>query len=223
MTTAARARVTWSANPAVSSASGVNFTISGTISVTSPTSGVRWGIGTPRSLTWTHTLGAGQLFNILLSTDGGTTFPTTVAAAVPGGSSSGSYDWVVSGPASTTARIRVVWAASAAVRGTTGNFTMQAAAITVTSPNTAVTWGIGSSRNLTFSHNLGTGQTVNIDLSRDGGTTFSPITTFATTSTTAGTFAWVVTGPATTRARVRVTWVQNPAVTDVSNVNFTIQ
>ena len=126
--------------------------------MTAPATGARWAVGTPRSITWNHTLGAGQLFDILLSTDGGTTFPTTIASSVAGESTSGSYTWVVPGPVTTTARVRVVWAARPATRGTTGNFRMEAPAVTVTSPNTNVAWGVGSTRNLTFSHNLGVGQ-----------------------------------------------------------------
>ena len=38
-----------------------------------------------------------------------------------------------------------------------------------------------------------------------------------------GTFNWTVTGPATTQARVRITWTGNSQVTDTSNVNFAIQ
>ena len=67
-----------------------------------------------------------------------------------------------------------------------------------------------------------TGQVVTIDISRDGGATYSPITTFTTTSASSGSYAGVVTGPATTQGRIRVT-PTNPAVTDISNVNFRIQ
>ena len=321
-TTQARVRVSASANPAVSDMSDVNFTIAGTISVTSPASGVSWGLGSRRTIAWNHTLGAGQTFNILLSTNGGSTFPTTLASGVAGGATSGSYDWVVSGattdagartgrlgdehgrtghdgqlhdpggvrdrdgaqhrgelgdrddavghvepqpgharsgehrrehrrrldldvgrdgrpqlgdttgtyswvvpgPASTTARIRVTWGANSAVTDASNvNFTVANPSVTVTSPNTNVAWAIGSSHNLTFNHNLGTGQVVSIDISRDGGATYSPITTFTTTSATSGSSAWVVTGPATTQGRVRVTWTTNPTVTDISNVNFRIQ
>jgi hypothetical protein len=321
-TTQARVRVSASANAAVSDMSNVNFTISGMISVTSPASGVRWGLGSHRTIAWNHTLGAGQAFNVLLSTNGGSTFPTTLASGVAGGATSGSYDWVVSGATTTQARIRVVWTANTAVLGTTSNFRIEAAVVTVTAPNTAVSWAvgtarsitwshnlgtreavnidestdggvtwtslatnvansaettgtytwsvtgptsttarirvtsasnasvfgqsavnftvanpfvtvtspntnvnwsIGSSHNLTFSHNLGTGQVVSIEISRDGGATYSPITTFTTTSATSGSYAWVVTGPATTQGRVRVTWTTNPAVTDLSNVNFRMQ
>jgi hypothetical protein len=221
--TQARVRVSASADPAVGDTSNVNFTINGTVSMTAPTSGVRWAIGTPRTITWNHTLGAGQVFDILLSTDGGTTFPTTIASGVPGGATSGAYAWTVPGPVTTTARVRVQWVARPATRATSANFRMEDPTVTVTSPNTNVAWGIGSTRSLNFSHNLGVGQNVAIDVSRDGGATYSPITTFTTTSATSGSYSWVVTGPATIQARIRVTWTANATVTDVSNVNFRIQ
>jgi len=323
-TTQARIRLSASDTPSVADASDVNFTISGTISLTAPPSGSTWTVGSLRTITWNHTLGSGQSFNILLSTNGGASYPTTIASGVAGGTSSGSFSWTVPGPATTTARIRVVWAPLTTVQGSTGNFTMAVLSpaitltspnaavnwaigttrsitwnhnlgtqeavnidkstdggaswtsiatnvansgpttgsyswtvaapasttarirvrwaanpaisgqsgvnftvanpfLTVTSPNTTVAWSIGSSHNLTFTHNLGTGQQVQIALSRDGGTTFTPLTTFTTTSATSGSSPWVVTGPATSQCRIRVSWAANPAVTDQSNVNFRIQ
>jgi hypothetical protein len=48
----------------------------------------------------------------------------------------------------------------------------------------------------------------------------SPVTNSAVTQ---GTFAWVVSGPAAAlSARIRVTWITNPAVSDFSNANFSI-
>ena len=222
-TTQARIRVSASADPTASDTSNVNFTISGTVSVTSPTSGVRWGLGSRRTITWNHTLGAGQTFDILLSTDGGTTFPTTLASGVAGGATSGSWDWVVAGATSTTARVRVAWTANTAVRGTTSNFRIEAAAVTVTAPNTNVNWAIGTTRSITWSHNLGTSEAVNIDESLDGGTTWTSIATNVVNSAVAtGTYSWLVPGPASTTARIRVTWASSPAVTDISNVNFRV-
>ena len=102
--------------------------------------------------------------------------------------------------------------------------TLAPAAITVTAPNTNVNWTVNSTRNITWSHNLGTSETMVIELSRDGGSTWVALGTAPpTTGNTSGTFSWLVTGPVTTTARVRVTWVRNSAVHDVSNANFRIQ
>ena len=60
--------------------------------------------------------------------------------------------------------------------------------MTLTAPNTAVTWAIGSTQAITFTHNLGVGATVVIDLSRDGGASWATINpAFVTTSATTGT------------------------------------
>jgi hypothetical protein len=103
-------------------------------------------------------------------------------------------------------------------------FTLAAPTITVTSPNTNVNWAMGSIHNLTWTHNLGMAETVQIELSRDGGTTWSVFAAAAAnTANTSGAFSWTTTGPATTSARIRVTWSSQPAVSDTSNVNFRIQ
>jgi hypothetical protein len=222
-TTRARVRVSWAADPNVASVSPLDFTISGSINFTAPTGSSTWLIGRAHTIAWNHTLGAGQTFDIDLSTDNGATFGVLVARGVPAGPTSGNFDWTVPGPVSTTVRLRVTWTGSAAVTRTSGAFKMADPFVRVTSPNTNVLWTAGTIRNLTFADNLGTGQVLHLELSRDGGLTFEPITSFTTTSATSGTFAWTVTGPPTTQARVRVTWSANSAVTDPSDVNFRIR
>jgi hypothetical protein len=222
-TTAARVRVSWAANPGVGSVSAMSFTISGTISTTAPTGAASWGIGSQRTITWNHNLGAGQSFNITLSTNGGTSFPTTIATGVSAGATSGSYAWVVSGPPSTTARIRVAWASSSAVAGTTGSFTMAAPAITLTAPTTAVNWAIGTTRAITWTHNLGTQEAVSIDESTDGGVSWIPIaTSIPNAGNATGNYNWLVTGPTSTTARIRVRWAANPVVAGQGSVNFAV-
>jgi hypothetical protein len=67
-------------------------------------------------------------------------------------------------------------------------------------------------------------ESVGIELARDGTNYTETIaSSVINTANTTGTFNWIVTGPLTTTARIRVTWKTNPAVTDISNVNFKIQ
>src|SRR5262249_3375392 len=136
---------------------------------------------------------------------------------------SSSYVWVVTSPATTQARIRATWTSNTSGSDVSdGGFSIGGAAITVTGPHGAGGLPIGSTFPITFTHNLGVGQLVNLDVSRNGGVTWSPITTVTTTSDTVGTYPWVLTGPATTQARVRASWASNTAVTDSSDVNFTL-
>jgi hypothetical protein len=58
------------------------------------------------------------------------------------------------------------------------------------------------------------------ELSRDGGSTW--VTLFSSTAND-GVEAWTVSGPATTKARVRLRSVQTPALVDISDANSTIQ
>jgi hypothetical protein len=95
-------------------------------------------------------------------------------------------------------------------------------AVTVTVPNTAVKWGIGTVQRVQWSHNLGAGSLVMVEISRDGGATYSVMAASVKNAATKGTYDWTVTGPAATQARIRVSSVSSPAVADVSNVNFAI-
>jgi len=96
--------------------------------------------------------------------------------------------------------------------------------VTVTSPNTAVSWAVGSTHAITWNHTLGSGSTMRLELSRNGGTSWELINaSVSNAGGTTGSYNWVVTAPTTTTARVRATWTGNSRVTDISNVNFTIR
>jgi hypothetical protein len=89
------------------------FTVSNTadtqapvVTVTSPTGGESWAIGSSHPVTWTATDNvAVTAVDLAWSTNGGTSFPDTIAAGVP---NTGSYAWTVARLPSTTARVRVV-------------------------------------------------------------------------------------------------------------------
>jgi serine protease len=90
--------------------------------------------------------------------------------------------------------------------------------IQVTSPNGGESWLIGSIHTISWTTSNVTG-TVKIDLSRDAGSTWATI--FSNT-TNDGSESWNVTGPATTHARIKVVSLANPAISDISDADFTI-
>ena len=95
--------------------------------------------------------------------------------------------------------------------------------MTVTSPNTAVTWLVGSVHAITWTHNAGVGAQFKIEVSRNSGSTWSLVTAAASSSgATSGSYNWTVTAPRVATARIRVTWTASTGVTDTSNVNFKI-
>jgi hypothetical protein len=91
--------------------------------------------------------------------------------------------------------------------------------ITVTAPNGGQRWGIGDIRNLRWISS-GIRGDVNIQLSRDGGRTWTNL--FRSTPND-GREAWRVTRPATTRARIKICSVRSPSICDTSDANFRIQ
>ena len=103
-------------------------------------------------------------------------------------------------------------------------FTLAAPTILVTAPNSNAIWSLGTVRSINWSHDLGTLESVDIELSRDGGTSWELLASnVPNTGNTSRTYAWTVSGPATTAARIRVRWTFDGTVQDLSNANFRIQ
>jgi hypothetical protein len=194
----------------------------GTITVSAPNTAVSWRASTVQSITYTHNLGAGQPVIIEVSRDGGSTWGP-VASTTTTAATSGTYSWTVSGPPTTTARIRVSSAATPSVNDISNvNFTITNPTVTMSLPNTAVSWQAGSVQSVRASYTLGSGQNINLEISRDGGTTWGPLTTITSTTSSSVTYSWTVTGPTTTAARIRATWAADASVTDINDVNFSI-
>lgn len=76
------------------------------VTVTSPTGGESWALGSVHNVTWTATDDVGvTAVDLAWSVDGGASFPDSIATGVP---NTGSYAWTVSRLPSATARVRVV-------------------------------------------------------------------------------------------------------------------
>ena len=195
--------------------SGLSFTTSNIrITVTSPNGGENWAVGSTQAITWTSEGVTGNV-NIRLSRNGGTSWTTIISNTT----NDGNQNWVVTGPATTQARIRVVSVATPDVFGESdANFSI-VQRITVTSPNGGENWAVGSTQTIIWTSKGVTGN-VNIQLSRNGGTSW---TTIISNTTNDGNQNWVVTGPVTTQARIRVVSVAAPDVFDASDANFTVQ
>jgi len=159
-----------------------------------------------------------------VSRDGGATW-SAEGSVTTTASASASHVWTVTGPAATRGRVRAKWDADPSTSDASDvDFSITGPAVTVTSPNGSGSLLIGNTQTIRFTHNLGVGQSVKLELSRDGGTTWEhPIAVVTTTSATSGSYAWVVAGPATTLARIRASSAADPDVFDISDVNFSIR
>ena len=211
-----------SGNPIIADDSNV-FTISQPVlTVTSPDGGENWPIGSTHEITWTAENVSASQYSISYSVDGpsGTFTPiTTVNGSVT------SYDWPVTGPATTNAVVKVTALDSSGnpiIADDSNVFTISAPVLTVTTPAGGENWPIGSTHEIDWNaQNVNASQYV-ISYSVDGPSgTFTPITTVNGSVTS---YDWPVTGPATTNAVVKVTALDssgNPIIADDSNV-FTI-
>jgi uncharacterized repeat protein (TIGR01451 family) len=197
----------------------------GSITVTRPARAERWVRGTIQTIHWSHNLRAGSTVDIEISRDAGETWTLVAESVANQTGKTGRYDWLVTGPATTLARVRVSWAGNPNVQDVSeGRFVIEEPAITVTTPNAAPSWKIGQTYRVRWAHNLRMSQSVNIAISRDGGGTWTPIAANRpNTALTTGYYDWVVAGPSTTQARIRVSWTGDAGVSDVSNVDFTIR
>jgi hypothetical protein len=191
----------------------------GSLTVTSPSTGVYWMIGTQQTITWNHSFSAGTTSKIEFSRDAGSTW-STVANAVQNGNQIGSYVWTVLGPATSQGRIRVSSSGSSDVSNV--NFSTGAATIAVTSPNLpSDVWRVGQNVTVTWTSNLGPSQNIRLELSKDGGTTYPLVLRASTPSDGSETFA-VQSGWATNAARVRASSVADASKFDISDAPFTV-
>lgn len=90
--------------------------------------------------------------------------------------------------------------------------------ITINSPRGGENWVVGSKQTLMWTSD-GVNYDVRIELSRDGGETWTPIVDSRPVSSN---LTWSVTGPATTQSRIRVTSICDNKISGTSDANFTI-
>jgi subtilisin-like proprotein convertase family protein len=90
--------------------------------------------------------------------------------------------------------------------------------IHVEAPNGGEAWGVGSSQEIRWSSGGLTGD-VMIEVSRDGGSSYTPVIASTPDS---GSYTWAVNGTASANARIRITSLVSPLVSDMSDTAFTI-
>lgn len=92
-------------------------------------------------------------------------------------------------------------------------------ALTMVVPNGGEDWPAGTVQSIRWNSSL-LAENVKIELSRNGGGSYS---TLFSNVPNDGTEPWTVTGPSTSNARIRVSSISSPALSDVSNAAFTIR
>jgi hypothetical protein len=206
------------------------------ITLVAPNGGENWAAGQERYVGWRHRLGEEQSFDVDLSTNNGARWDNvTRGKPIPLpqlGAGVVGVKLIMPKTLVTTALIRVRAAGrSEPADISDATFNLIQPRILVLRPAVADRWVIGTSPSLkgpmvVLSHNLWPDGKFLVDLSRDGGATWQ---TLGETRDNRP-FAWLVRGPATERARIRVRiFHENPAgaqstYVDVigESANFTI-
>jgi hypothetical protein len=175
-----------------------------------PNGGENWASGQERYVGWRHQLGDQQLFDVDLSLDGGSRWETffrgrpqplpRLGAGVVG------VQLITPKRLLSTALIRVRAAGSSEPSDVSdATFSLVPPSIHVLKPTVTDRWVIGTSPAargdmVAVSHNLWPEGRLLVELTRDGGATWRTIGEIQPNAR----FSWAVSGPASTRARIRV-------------------
>jgi sugar lactone lactonase YvrE/lysophospholipase L1-like esterase len=187
-----------------------------TLTLTSPNGGEDWLVGSQHSITWT----AANVAQVRLevSVDNGGAWQTI---AEPVDATLQTYAWTVPNTPTAQALVRVTAVENGAVSDASNAvFTISAPVptLTLTSPNGGEDWLVGSQHSITWT--AANVAQVAIEYSIDDGGAWLPVT--SPLSAAAGTYTWTVPNSPTNQGRVRVTAVENGAVSDASDGPFTI-
>ncbi len=198
-------------NPATIIATSPDF-ITADLSLTAPNGGEEWRAGETEVISWNSSFVT--YVKLEYSVDGGTW--TEIADSIQGGV--GTYSWLVPDELSNQAMVRISYSGDAKVYDQSSS-TFTILNLQITSPDGGEGWEIGSTAAVTWATNLS--GNVDIDLSTDGGTTYSQN---IAANIPAGTASYTFTVPnlPTGEARIRISSSANSSVLDESAENFTI-
>ncbi len=188
------------------------------IKVIQPNGGENWASGVSHLISWTDNL-SGKV-NILLSTDGGTTYSTTLASNVSGNT----WNWNIpaTGYSGSDYKIKVESAIDNKVEDVSNHtFSISDKGyIKVLQPNKKnIVWAQGTAHLISWNDNLK--GNVNIMLSSDGGSHYSTLKSNVKGST----WSWKVPDNLNTGSsyKIKIVSAENPGVFDESNNDFAVK
>ncbi|RKY38312.1 MAG: hypothetical protein DRP72_02010, partial [Candidatus Omnitrophota bacterium] len=212
-----KVRVSDASDPSVYDESDNVFEIKGSLTLVAPNGGEVWGVGTTQSISWTKT-GSISTIAIKYSTDGGQTYPNTIASSAD--AQTGYYNWVIPDDIASTCKVKIINNADSSVFDISDlNFKI-VGILTLTSPNGGERWGVGTNHNITWTK-VGSIANVRLDYSTDSGQSF-PYTIVSSTSAGALSFTWTIPDSVSKTCRVRISDASDIEVYDTSDNDFTI-
>jgi hypothetical protein len=190
------------------------------LTVTSPNGGETTTVGTTMIIGWTI---SNVNDNVLVQMNRSFPIGSWETLANLAGNT-GSCSWLVTGPATTNARIRIVGVAAPTVGDTSNaNFSIvipPPASLVLVSPNGGETFARNAQTVVRWTSNGLSGQVrIEANFNYPGGT-WSRVAN--SVSIANGSYTWRVGTTATSSARIRITSLANTAMRDTSDANFTI-
>ncbi len=185
------------------------------VSLTTPNGGDVWRVGDTRRVQWTHS-GGFTSFTIQVSRNGGSSW-SNVETGLPGHYTY--RDWAVTGPGSSSCRIKVIGYYSGGSTQDTSSSNFTIGQLTITSPNGGEVWQAGTTRTITWSHQGVTGN-IQIQPYLNG----VPQANITSSASNTGSYSWSIPGSYTpgTTYQMAIS-AMSGQIWDFSNSNFTIQ
>ncbi len=217
ISTTLKVRVTDANNATVTDTSDNSFTIKGKLRLMQPNGAETWVVATSQNITWQRT-GTIALIDLKYSTDNGSTYPNTIATDVDG--SLGTRAWTIPDAIGSNLRVKILDSSDQTVEDISDNTFTIKGALTITAPNGAEAWQIGTTNNITWTRQ-GSVAFVKLEFSLDGGATY-PTTIVASTDGSTGTYPWLIPDNPSSTVKVRAIDTSDPSVFDISDANFKI-
>jgi len=155
-------KVTDASNASTLDISDNLFSLTSSITITSPVGGDNWEVGNLETITWDATEGITDV-KLEYSTNAGSNW-TSIKTSTP---NNGFYPWNVPNKPTSTALVRVTDTDNLSILDMSDLFNITTS-LTVTSPNGGENWDVGSSQNITWNASPGISK-VKIEVSTNGG------------------------------------------------------
>lgn len=186
------------------------------IIVTSPNGGESWEVGSTNQITWVSAPSSDR-YSVYYSVNNGSSW-----TLITSGTYNNYYAWTVPDNESAQALIKVVDYDNTCINDQSdANFTIAPPTpiITVTSPNTNVTYYQNNSYTISWTSAYLNSTFVTIQYSIDNGSTWQEVVAVTEDD---GSYTWTVPEVVSVNCLVMINEYENAAVYDVSDVNFTI-